>query len=187
MIVPELEEKINFYGNPTKKLDKFDTVAVFFETDNKKLLLEETLLDLILLSFKESLEKTIQNQLSIPKEITPGLIGLHSNDIEKVISNPNFRGKTDDPYIDLGLFSDNSIETWLYNKNSKIILEISPHYKWHYHRRKKGEIITSYEEYRENYKPIKVIEISKEKAKKWLKKCKELCKQLNITSLYAVE
>ena len=115
------------------------------------------------------------------------MIGLYNNDIEKVTNDLNYRGKMDNPYIDLGLFSENSIETWLYNKNSKIILEISPSYEWFSHRRKKGEIVPPYEEYRKKYKPIKVIEIPKEQAKKWLEKCTELSKQLNITSLYADE
>ena len=72
------------------------------------------------------------------------------------------------------VWSSRGIGTWLYNKDSTILLEIAPLYKWHYSDPKKGEDFITYEEFIKNYKPYFILELNKETAQQWLNKTEEL-------------
>jgi len=74
-------------------------------------------------------------------------------------------------------------QTWLYNKSGKIILEISPSYKWHYRDPEPNEQAISYEEFMQSYKPLVITEISKETAGKWLIKTRELLNTIDTNTL----
>jgi len=66
--------------------------------------------------------------------------------------------------------------TWLFEKNKKFWIEITPVYPWHYKEPKKGEKFITYEEFVQTYKPIALIEISRETLDEWLKRVQELLK-----------
>ena len=58
--------------------------------------------------------------------------------------------------------------TWLYNKNNEIILEITPTYPWHFDKPAKNESFVPYEEFIKNYKALVIAKIDKKQAQEWL-------------------
>lgn len=63
--------------------------------------------------------------------------------------------------------------TWLYEKDGKFWLEVTPGYPWHFSDPEEGEEFISYEEFMKNYKPIALFEVSRETLEEWLKKVNE--------------
>lgn len=66
------------------------------------------------------------------------------------------------------------LTTWLYEKNKKFWIEITPVYPWHHRDPKKDENFITYEEFMKDYKPIALFEVSHETLKEWLKRVQEL-------------
>jgi hypothetical protein len=66
--------------------------------------------------------------------------------------------------------------TWLYNKDGNIYLEITPTYEWHTRDPKENEAFIPHEEFSRNYKPLLITEITKEAAQNLLTKTQELLK-----------
>ena len=64
--------------------------------------------------------------------------------------------------------------TWLFEKNKKFWIEITPVYPWHHTDPKEGEKFITYEEFMKSYKPIAFFEVSRETLEEWQKKVQEL-------------
>ncbi len=60
-------------------------------------------------------------------------------------------------------------DTWLYNKNGSIFLEVTPSYKWHAIDPKEGEEFFSYSDFMKNYKPYVIAQLDQQNAEEWLK------------------
>jgi hypothetical protein len=72
--------------------------------------------------------------------------------------------------------------TWLYEKNGKYFLEITPTYIWHFikdGRNKEGYV--SYDKFMKNYQPIATIELKTELVKEWMLQIMALLKNLETT------
>ena len=59
------------------------------------------------------------------------------------------------------MWGGNEFDTWLYNQNNKIYLEITPGYMWHFSDQINKEDFIPYDEWIKNYKPLVIIEIDK--------------------------
>lgn len=78
------------------------------------------------------------------------------------------------------LWSTNSTigtDTWIYNIDSKIFIEVSQTYRWHFDDPVGLNHIT-YDQFIAEYKPIDVLEIDNSTAKEWLKICEEILNNL---------
>lgn len=64
--------------------------------------------------------------------------------------------------------------TWLYAKDGKIFLEITPTYPWIFAKPTKNEKFYSFDEFVKNYKSILIFEIDKETARAWQKQAQEI-------------
>ncbi len=70
------------------------------------------------------MRKALSNLLQLPNDIEIGNLGFYCND---------HYYKEDYDSLDFSnfwLFSGKDIQTWLYNRNDKIYLEIAPSYPW---------------------------------------------------------
>jgi len=67
------------------------------------------------------------------------------------------------------------VSTWLYQKNGKIILEITPDYN-------SGAQHSNYKEFMANYKPLVITELSPETARIWLAKAGHISKELDCAN-----
>lgn len=67
-------------------------------------------------------------------------------------------------------------ESWLYEKNGEITLEITPTYRWPESNEKKSGKYPTYRDFLKNYKPLVTTTISKETARRWLNKAEKILK-----------
>ncbi len=75
-------------------------------------------------------------------------------------------------------------DTWIYNKNNEIFLEITPIYKWHYKDpEKEDKDYLTYEDFKKIYKPTLITKIEKETAKQWINEIDELIEIIKINDL----
>ena len=161
ILVPDFEYKENYYYKPVKELQMFDVVTVEYQTNKIKLVLKKDAVAEVFGVFRNDLKRLLQNQLVLPKNIQPGDLGYNWNiDTDE----DNF----DIDYFAYWLFSYRGVQTWIYNKDSKMYLEISPSYPWHSIEPSENEKVVPFEEFMQKYKPLALYELTKETVQKWI-------------------
>ncbi len=178
--IPDFKDKINYYYPTTPEINRFDEGSVYFYLDSsrKNLLLLKDILQEVFVPLCKMLKKGLNTEIPLPSNIQIGDLGLYYNEY---LSEEDIPG-TENFYGNFLLWSGINIQTWLYNVNDQIYIEISPSYKWHFNEPEKDEKFVSYKDFKKKYKPVAVLEISKEKAESWLEQCKNLCLQLKLTN-----
>lgn len=94
---------------------------------------------------------------------------------------------------ELGYWIGSQYELWgsgrdctvacLYTMNGKIYVEVDFYYSWARNPKPKTEDgYVTYEEYMKTYKPIAVLELSRETAQEWLEQSRELLHIMNVNS-----
>jgi hypothetical protein len=157
---------------------RYDNIKVIYIKNNEyELILYSK--DFIV-EFVDVLNAALKKNLNGGKEIDKSLkkdIGyLWNEDLNCVESNISQEEEFDwigQKYL---LWSQRGIATWLYEKEGKFILEITPVYRWHFKDptpKEKGEYIT-YKQFIKNYKPYVVTEISADTIREWLEQTKYL-------------
>ena len=123
-------------------------------------------------ALKEALNNRFTLHPSIDKDIGY-MTNEYFHDSSKELFIRNNGGKS---WIGMNylIWSPRGIGTWLYNKDSTILLEIAPFYKWHHIDPKRGEDFITYAEFIKNYKPYFILELNRDIAQQWLNKTEEL-------------
>ncbi len=166
--IPIFGEKFNYYKMPTEKLDKFDEITVLYENNDKKIMLMQDIIDDILTGFRGDLERALNRDLILPDFICIGEIGKNYN-IESHRNNEtgNYKNKSM-KYSDHGIFSGESIQTWIYNDHfGEIYLEISPRCPLLYREYEEGDEFVTFEDFMKKYKPYAFFHIDKKTALEW--------------------
>lgn len=139
----------------------------------------------------ELLKKALNNELELAQIFKQKGVGYSYNEY--------LVGKDQDDTLDSnGYWIGNKYDLWyepelhtmtrLYAIDRKIFLDVSPFYPWtsldeeeeQAMRFREGYI--AYDEYMKNYKPIAILEISREVAHVWLEKSRELLRTMNVNS-----
>jgi len=172
ILVPELENKFNYYYKPSEKLHKFDEVTAMLIQKNKKFTLKVDAVQVVIEEFKNMLIMALNNQISLPKGVVIGKLGalFNSNTYEDDLDSIDFGN--------FWLWSGPAVQTWLYNRDNKIYLEIAPSYPWLYVEPEKTEEYISFDQFMKTYKPILVTELDKNLVKKWIKECHGILENL---------
>ena len=121
--------------------------------------------------FEGMLTRAIDQELLLPQTINTNNFGIVVNDSLKYLNRA---------ISSWWLFSScDSIQTFLYNFNDKIYLDIVLTYPWTYRDPEPSEQYYSYDEFIKNYKPYIVQEIPVNVARQWQQQCKELLKSID--------
>lgn len=123
---------------------------------------------------KNIFDLAIQHKIPLHSSIKPYHFG-HQWNIAHYYSCNGGNNSDDDIFYEGNhwLFSNNTLQTWIYNVDNKIIMEIAPSYPWSDVEPKEGEIIYSFEAFMQNYKPVAIHEISIKTAQKWIKQAED--------------
>lgn len=172
ILVPTLKDKCNRYYKPVTPLHMFDEVTVIFKNKESEIVVAADDVKEILTSFKGSLKEALNDAIELPDYVNVGELGKYYNE-ETFIQTVN-----DTPhkikYSHFWLWSAKGCQTWLYNKNECIYLEIVPSYPWlnsDLEKKKLDKNFMSFDNFIETYQPLFVGEISKEITKKWIVQC----------------
>jgi len=133
-----------------------------------------------IISLKNMLEEALNFKLQIQNKYLDKGIGYYHNIYYNKLWTTNDSSLTD-PGEDFILWSTPThigIETFIYNVQNKIYIEICPIYKWNGscsedEDENKDEYVP-FEVFLSNYKPIDIIVIDKSVAEKWFKLCCEM-------------
>lgn len=168
-----------------------DEVEIEFHEDKKVYKLYLDCIQEALMSLKNLLHKAIGGELHLHTSITKNLGYLWNEECQG--DNPNLFCETSLGWprwvgLDYHLWStpgnfDPILTTWIYNKEDKIVLEITPSYPWHFRDPKEGENFITYDVFMNDYKPLLVREIDKGVARDWLSKCLELLQMIENQQL----
>jgi len=131
------------------------------------------------------LQRSIKNKLQLLKSIKENLGFLWHQDLHicSIISQEELENKEDWKGARYLIWGGGEFDTWLYNQNNKIYLEITPRYPWHFSDPTKEvnfipEDFISFDEWIKSYKPLALIEIDKTTAQQWLEQTKFLMKEI---------
>jgi hypothetical protein len=175
-IVIDNKNKVNVYGYITKELHVFDEVEVSYIHKNSTIILAKDIAQHIISSFLTALEEVLNNNIQLDPSITIGKVGYFFS--EKTYMNIESKEKNDMFSHYWVWSSSTNIQTWLYNKDNKIYLEISQTYPWLFSDPSENERNISFQEYANNYKPIVLIALEKSLIQEWIKQCHALSQQM---------
>ena len=175
ILIPKFEDKYNYFYKPVKSLHMCDQITIAFQQADKQTELAKNMFAILFEAFQEVLTNVVNNQLVLPKEYEVGKVGYAFN-----ICVENENGSDNCFYSIPSAFCNNeSTKTWLYNKNNKFYLEISPLYPWLYRDPSSHEEYFSFQEYIKTYTPLAVYEISSDKAREWLAQCNTILENVD--------
>lgn len=179
---------------PCKKEEVFLTDEININFCNDKIIYsiyEHDCISYSLRKFINSLKDAINTQLQLHESIQQN-IGflwhnyLHSDGGSKFVEI-EYEGQTfwiGERYL---LWTTKKINTWLYNKNEKIILELTPSYPWHFADPEDvGTEYFTFAHFINEYKSILIVEIDKCIAINWLAQAEELL-ELSIKNFEALK
>jgi hypothetical protein len=177
---PEIENKFNYYYQPTEKLHKFDEVSITFYYDENEILLYRNILEDGMLRISDRLLEADQELIELPTEIQVGQMVYALNESGKDENSNCFKTVE---FHKFWVWSVADImhgaETFMYTRNGQLYLEIGKIYPWLYDEPDLSDSnFMSYDEFMKNYKPIAVEKISKKTAQQWLEQCNRLIKQI---------
>lgn len=172
IVIPDAKDKINYFQEPTENLHMADRVFVLYRENNGQITIGENYLDSVVETLQDALVYALSNDIILPKNVNVG-------EVELAYNINVMQEDADLMYIPNAslCFGGNFFGAWIYNKGSKIYLEISPKYPWLYsdlNEAKTNDLFISFEEFRKTYKPILIYELSKDCAKQWLAQCNKI-------------
>lgn len=178
ILVPKLIHKDNSYCQPTQKLHIFDIVTLIYSYNNIKTELLEDTADEIIAGTRCAFKQILNNQRILPDCVAAGDASLaFSISVHK--ENDSFN---DFRYWLWSSLSD--IQTWLYMKDNKIYLELSPAYPWLFSDPEPSENYFDFEEYAKIYKPVALYELSRETVELWSQQCTHVLDTIETPSGY---
>ena len=172
-IVINEENKTNIYGYKTDELHMFDEIEAKYIHNNKSIILIRDSAQYVVETFCNSLEMALKNELILDQSLVPGKIGYFfskekTDNFDEIKDAKNI-------FSQYWVWSSlDNVQTWLYNANNKIYLEISPTYPWLFSDPEEGENYISFEEYMSSYKPIALVELQKSLVLSWINECRRL-------------
>jgi len=179
--IPEIDKKKNLYYTPSDKLHEFDEVIVTYEYLDKNVILSIDIIREVLLKMTTMLEQSLQDKLVLPNKIKKGELGKSWNiDTYSLLKNKIEEYEKDDVFEQHWLYSYKQIQTWIYNCDSEICVEVSPSYEWFF--KESGEHVDhlDFEAFLVSYKPLAFFCIDKKTAAGWKKQCDSLVKNIGI-------
>ena len=170
LVIPDPSLKVNYYNQPTEKLNKFDEITINLITKKGHLELFKDILTEAILPLYVTLKNVLQNSKD-ENQIEAKNAGLILNYILKEYKD-NFLSSS---WV---WTSSSNIVTLIYKNNNQIYLEIIPLYPWLYSKPNSNENYISFKDFITKYKPYLTMTIPKSTAQNWLFQCEEILKEI---------
>jgi len=179
-IVINEHDKINIYGYETDGLHIFDEVEVEYIHSGIVIILTSDIAQYVIATFCTFLEMALKNELLLDTSLVAGKIGYYfSKKKYMTIDESDELEKKDDIFSQYWVWSSSkNIQTWLYNVNNKIYLEISPTYPWLFSDPEEDEHYISFDQYMNSYRFIALVELQESLVQSWINECQMLLQKI---------
>lgn len=159
--------------------NKFDNVMVFYRGKNKEENIFEDVIQEAVTTLYNGMKKCLANQILLNPDLEVGRLGEAWN-----IWTNNLPDEVGENEVDIfqhyWVWSSREFQTWIYQKDGKSYIEISPSYRWHFVEPTKDEPFFTFNEFIEEYRSV-VIELSLEQITKTIELLEKIKKELNIS------
>lgn len=171
------ENKTNLYGYKTDGLHIFDEIEAKYIHNNKSIILIHDSAQYVIETFCNSLEMILKNELMLDPSLVPGKVGYFFS--KEKADNCDEIKNAKNIFSQYWVWSSlDNVQTWLYNANDKIYLEISPTYPWLFSDPEEAENYISFDEYMSSYNPIALVELEKSLVLSWINECHRLLQKI---------
>jgi len=178
-IVIDEQNKTNIYGYKVERLHVFDEVEVEYVCDNQVIVLARDTVQHIVTVFFHILKKSLENKLQLDTSLAIEKVGYFFS--QKMYLSVNESEEKDDIFSKYWVWSSpDNIQTWLYNVDGKIYLEISQTYPWLFSDPDEDESYVSFDDYMKNYKPIAIVELQEMLVQIWINQCHAILQSIEI-------
>ncbi|MBC2267057.1 hypothetical protein [Listeria farberi] len=167
------KNSLTIYMDELTERIHWDTkIQIKYETENTNYLLwDDNMLEGIR-TFKTMLELALNNRLDMTA-YSKYPIGYYENIEYNEISMNKMETMSFEKPLLWSSIAEVGNETFLYNSKNKVILEVSPIYKWHFDEPKILKDFITFDEFMKQYKPYIVQEISRDIVNKFISKSTE--------------
>jgi hypothetical protein len=181
VVIPDFNEKINYFYEPTDKLNKFDEASVILSMNEANTTIVVDALQDIMCSFCYYLKKTLNDELPLPVQVPLGALNDFYN-------RERYQDRWQDEDFPSALTLDcpqfwlwstaGLLQSWMYNYDGKIYLEIGASYPNLYDEDAQRDD-KKFEEYMDHYKPLLFVEVPHDVARAWLEKGEKIMRQID--------
>ncbi len=172
------QNKTNVYGYETAGLHVFDEIEVQYIHGDQVVVLAQDSVGEVLTVFAAALEKVVKNQLPLDNSFTVGEVSYY---LSYKTMHEDQSEKKEDVFSQYWVWSmPGEAQTWLYNRDNTIYLEISSIYPRLFSDSPQDCI--SFSEYATSYKPIVIIELHKERVQSCIHQCRALLETIEKVS-----
>ena len=168
--------------NEKSEVNFFDEITVYYYINNIKTILFQDFLGEGIKSFYNITSKVLMNKLDVPESYLLKGVGYEWNLVNNYIANEldNDIEDVTAPYLMWSTPSKYANETWMYNNNNNIYLEVSKDYKWHYSAPKETDNFITFDEFKRIYHPYDIVELDVNLVKEWNRKCVEIIDKMQV-------
>jgi|GEM_PF-4366392 len=157
---------------------KFDDFIVLFKSQNKNIQIFEDILQEVVNPFYMILTQCLEDKNQLNSELKVGKVGkawnIWTNNLPEVVEESEI-----DIFEQYWVWSCRDFQTWVYVKDGKTYIEISPSYRFHFVEPINDEPFITFTQFINEFQSI-VIELTKEQVKEILNKLQTLKVKLNI-------
>lgn len=184
IVIPDFKDKYNYYYEPTELLNKFDVVSVILKSNERDFVVMNEIIQDIACSFRYHLKKTLNNQSPLPANIPLGGLNLlySKDDYKNYWQDEALSCVFTIDYQQYWLWSSaGKMQSWMYNRDGKLYLEIGEIYAVSSYDERNDQ---EFEKYIDDYKPLLFTEISRSQAQEWLEKCERIIRDIDSEYIF---
>ncbi len=159
--------------------NRFDEISVLFRDKFDKVYIFEDVIQEAVITLYNGLSKCVSNQMTLTSELEVGLVGERWNSWAYSLSDEVAEDE-EDIFQYYWIWSTRDFQTWVYQKDGRSYIEISPSYRWHFVEPTENEKVTPFDEFMKKYKSL-IVELSLDQIKKILKLLEKVKCDLEIS------
>jgi hypothetical protein len=177
VVIPDFNEKINYFYESTPEINRFDEVTVTLKEADRVIVLYKNTIDDAFFRLRNFLRKVLEEKTIIPDKSFIGLVGRYHNIDAYRHWKYDEGGETLSPdaleYLDFLLYSSDEAITWFYSDGSVIYIEVGYTFPLVYSSDALADD-PQFEKFLHNYKSLFFTSLSFNTAREWLEKCNKI-------------